>query len=71
LELGCFSGVYIYYIYIFPEVLPVLEWYISRMDSFQVRSLSTIEIVFIGVSGFEGGVLEVYRFVIGVFSTGS
>jgi hypothetical protein len=37
------------------------------MDSFQVRSLSAIEMVFIGVSGFEGRVLEVYRFVIKVF----
>jgi hypothetical protein len=37
------------------------------MDGFQVRGLSAIEIVFIGVSGFEGRVLEVRRFVIKVF----
>jgi hypothetical protein len=37
------------------------------MDSFQVRSLSAIEMVFIGVSGFEGRVLEVHRFIIKVF----
>ena len=37
------------------------------MDGFQVYGLSAIEMVFIGVSGFKGRVLEVRRFIIKVF----
>jgi hypothetical protein len=37
------------------------------MNSFQVRGLGAVEMVFVGVSGFEGRVLEVRRFAIKVF----
>jgi hypothetical protein len=37
------------------------------MDGFQVRGLGAVEMVFVGVSGFEGRVLEVRRFAIEVF----
>jgi hypothetical protein len=40
------------------------------MDSFQVRGLSAIEVVFIGVLRFEGMEFEVRRFVKAVFEEG-
>ena len=41
------------------------------MDGFQVRGLGAVGMVFMEVRGFEGEVLEVRRFAIEVFSTGS
>ena len=65
--------------YVFRRVvLPELQWCASGMDGFQVRGLSAIEIVFIGVLRFEGSQergkerfegmeFEVRRFVKAVF----